>query len=155
MDIQELVSEDFVLFTEQRNKNKLLEELSAVLKAGGKVKDSFSKAVIERERKFPTGLKTEYVGVAIPHTDSVHVNEPAIAIALLENKAPFIEMGTTSDDVQVEIVFMLALKKAEDQLEMLQILIDLIQDEEVMISLKQAADGKEVLKLIKNYYGKN
>ena len=42
--------------------------------------------MITREERFPTGLDTGNFGIAIPHTDGIHVNKPAIAIAILSKK---------------------------------------------------------------------
>lgn len=44
-------------------------------------------------RKYPTGLHTDGLLIAMPHTDSAHVNEACISIARLENPIPFHEMG--------------------------------------------------------------
>lgn len=39
----------------------------------GYVKDSFLKGLVDREKNYPTGLKTSVCGIAIPHTDSIHI----------------------------------------------------------------------------------
>lgn len=151
MQISGLIDEDLVLFTSETGKEALLGEIADLLEGKGIVKDTYKEAVIAREKVFPTGLETEHIGIAIPHTDSIHVNEPAIAIAILGDQARFIQMGSEDDSVDVSIVFMLAIKKAEDQLEMLQTLIDLIQDEDRMAELKAAKSGEAVIESIRAY----
>lgn len=151
MDVENLVGEELVLFTDQKDQFLLLEEVADLLEQQGKTKATYKEAVIEREMIFPTGLETEHIGIAIPHTDSIHVNEPALAIAVLKNRVPFIQMGTDDELVGVEVLFMLALKKAEDQLEMLQVLVDLIQDETNMDKLKCAKDAAGVIECIRQF----
>lgn len=151
MQISGLIDEELVLFTNEKEKEALLGEIADLLEKKGIVKDTYKEAVIAREKVFPTGLETEHIGIAIPHTDSIHVNEPAIAIAILDDQASFIQMGSENDSVDVSIVFMLAIKKAEDQLEMLQTLIDLIQDEDRMAELKSASTAEAVIESIRAY----
>ena len=70
---------------------------------------------------------------------------------LLENKLPFIQMGSSDEDVQVEVIFMLALKKAEDQLEVLQVFVDLIQDDSFMERLVTSKNAKEIIQTIHEF----
>ena len=151
MDVEKLVCEELVLFTKQTDQLLLLGEVADLLEQHGKTTSTYKEAVIEREKVFPTGLQTEHIGIAIPHTDSHHVIEPAIAVAVLEQRVPFIQMGSDNETVQVEVLFMLALKKAEEQLEILQLLIELIQDEANMDKLKHAENAAEVIRCIKQF----
>ncbi|MBL1229102.1 PTS sugar transporter subunit IIA [Enterococcus sp. BWB1-3] len=151
MDVENLVEEELVLFTTQKDQLLLLEETADLLEQQGKTKSTYKQAVIEREKIFPTGLETEHIGVAIPHADSIHVNESAIAIVVLKHQVPFIQMGSEDEQVQVEVLFMLALKKAEDQLEMLQVLVELIQDERNMDKLRHAKDAAGIIQCIRQF----
>lgn len=151
MNIQELISEELVLFTSQSQQEVVLGEVAELLKQAHKTKDSYKQAVIDREAVFPTGLETEHIGIAIPHTDSQHVIESAIAIGILAEPVSFIQMATTEELVGVNVIFMLALKKAEDQLEMLQTLIELIQNEAMMMQLKNAQTATDVIQCIQHF----
>ena len=62
----------------------VLRATAAELFAEGYVKESYSDAIIEREKKYPTGLPTGEICVAIPHTDPEHVNDAAICLSILE-----------------------------------------------------------------------
>ena len=99
----------------------------------GYVKDTYKKAVIEREKVFATGLPTLIGGVAIPHTDIQHVDIPAISIARLNKAVDFVIMGDDSNTVKVDLIFMLA-KYA--QLELLQSLMGILQDENALNYIK-------------------
>lgn len=93
----------------------------------GYVKKSFYKGCIEREKKFPTGLPT-IIPVAIPHTDSIHVNIPAVCVLRLEKPVSFNSMESADETVNVEYVFNMALNKENDQLNMIREIINVVQD---------------------------
>lgn len=112
----------------------------------GYVKESFTKAVIERESMYATGLDTEEIKTAIPHTDSVHVNETTIAVMTLRKPVLFESMDQDGAMLHVEVVFMLAIREPEKQLEMLGAVLNIIQDKQLLYALRHAADAKEVVK---------
>ncbi|MCC0642298.1 MULTISPECIES: PTS sugar transporter subunit IIA [unclassified Clostridioides] len=96
------------------------------------VKESYIEAVIAREKKYATGLPTGIYGVAIPHTDIVHVNEPGIAIGILNKPVKFIMMGTDDTEIDVKVIFMLAVKEPQEQLQLLERLMTIFQDENML-----------------------
>ena len=59
-----------------------------ILEKRGDVKDSFLNSIIEREKEFPTGLDLGKYKIAIPHTNSEHVN--AEKIIFIRNKEKII-----------------------------------------------------------------
>ncbi|AHI55007.1 MULTISPECIES: PTS sugar transporter subunit IIA [Listeria] len=151
MDVLEYFKEEMVLFSNEQDKENLLSEMAEQLIQVGAVKPSFKEAVIKREAVFPTGLLTAHAGVAIPHTDSEHVIRPVIAVRILETPVSFIEMASDNEAIEVKVVFMMALKSADEQLDMLQTLIQLIQDEEVMTTLLEAKETTNVLTAIEQF----
>ncbi|EIJ77976.1 putative PTS IIA-like nitrogen-regulatory protein PtsN [Bacillus methanolicus PB1] len=112
------------------SREELLRTMAANLFSKGLVKESFIDAVIEREKTFPTGLPTNRISVAIPHTDSEHVNKKAISIAILKEPVKFGVMGEMDADTPVQIVFMLAIDEKDSHLVVLQKLMELFQNEE-------------------------
>jgi len=96
------------------------------------VSATFEEGVLEREDTFPTGLAVGTLGVAIPHTDADKVITPQIAFASLKEPVKFRLMGNGNEEVDVSLIFMLALKKSEDQLTMLQRLMEIFQDQELL-----------------------
>ncbi|MGO0907609.1 PTS sugar transporter subunit IIA [Clostridioides difficile] len=96
------------------------------------VKESYIEAVIAREKKYATGLPTGIYGVAIPHTDIVHVNEPGIAVGILNEPVKFIMMGTDDTEIDVKVIFMLAVKEPQEQLQLLERLMTILQDENML-----------------------
>ena len=109
--------------------------------------EQFGESILKREAEFPTGLNTETVGIAIPHTDSDKVLIPQIGFMRLKTPVTFKQMGDNSP-VAVKLIFMLALRKSEDQLKMLQTLMALFQDSQKVDRLLRISDKQEFLKIM-------
>ena len=73
----------------------------------GWAKQGYCEALIQREEKFPTGLETKTIGVALPHADPEWVDQSAILIGILESPVKFNKMddfrATTDDAVFVRL----------------------------------------------------
>ena len=143
------IDEDLILLDlPADSKEEVLGEMADVLNHQGFVKESYKAAVIAREKIFATGLPTASCGVAIPHTDIVHVIEPAICFARLKKAVDFVVMGEESETVETVIVFMLAMNEPDAQLDLLQKLMGMFQNAETMQYLSTATDKKEVQSFI-------
>ncbi|HAE61745.1 MAG TPA: PTS sugar transporter subunit IIA [Eubacteriaceae bacterium] len=127
-----------------------IETAAKYLLEKGLVKESYVKAIQEREKVFATGLPTEGFGVAVPHTDVEHVNEQTICIGIMENPVPFKVMGSMDEIVDVKIMFMLALKEPHSQLTMLQAVIGMVQKPEVLEKLAIEKDTGVIYDLVMN-----
>ncbi|MGM0291574.1 PTS system, galactitol-specific IIA component [Enterococcus sp. AZ062] len=132
-------------------KEEALQKLSEELRKKQCVTDDFYQNIIRREEIFPTGLAINGMGVAIPHTDSQYVNESQVAFMSLKKPLPFIEMGTNDKEIEVSLLFMLALKEPHEQLEMLQKLIEMFQKPGVLEELLTLTTETEYLAIIKKY----
>lgn len=137
LDIQSKSEEEVLLFMA----NSLLQK--------GYVKDSYPSAILKREREFSTGLPGNGYGVAIPHTDPEHVNSSIMAVGLLKKPVQFKMMGNHDEQVDVELCFMLALKESHSHIQILQRLMNVIQDEEIMIKIKNVASQSELYELLR------
>ncbi len=133
------------------SKEQALHLLADKLSENQCVTNDFFDNIIKREKIFPTGLAIEGVGVAIPHTDSKYVLESQVAFMSLEKPLSFIEMGTNDKEIQVSLLFMLALKEPHEQLEMLQKLIEMFQKEGVLETLLKVNTGTEFQKMLQKY----
>ena len=142
MDQKSIISKELIFNNVVvSNREDALRFIASKLVEKEYVKESYVDAVIERERVYPTGLPTETYGVAIPHTDIVHVNEPGIGIAFLQEPVPFVMMGTDDVEITVKAIFMLAVKEPKAQLHLLEKLMDIFQDQQVlkdMLKLNEA-----------------
>lgn len=132
------------------NSTEAIQILGERLHLGGFVKDTFVKAVLEREKTFATGLPTPKIQVAIPHADIEHVLRSALAIGVLEEPVPFGEMGNPNSVVDVKIVCMLAVTQSETLVSLLQQLVGIFQDVEVLKSIVEAADAAEIASIFNN-----
>lgn len=108
----------------------------------GYVNEKFHDAIIKREENFPTGLPTGEINVAIPHTDPEYVNKPAVCLGILNQPVKFNVMGMENEKVEVTILFMLAIKKKEEQLGLLQKLIATCQNQEMLKIIKSGDQTK-------------
>ncbi|MFZ7134600.1 MAG: PTS sugar transporter subunit IIA [Eubacteriales bacterium] len=145
----DLLYENLIFFDfEADDRTDLLSKLSNILKERGFVKDTFLEAVLERESKFPTGIPTVEVKIAIPHTDISHVNKPCITIAKLKKAIIFREMGSHANEIEVELVFMLAVNAPKDQLKVLQKIIGMFCKPEILIALRDSTTPKEIIDII-------
>lgn len=135
---------------EASNNIEAIQIIAKNMERYGYVKSSYSDAVVQREEVYPTGLQTSLFGVAIPHTDSEHVLKDSVAIATLKSPIPFTMMGTSDQQVQVEIIFMLAIKEPHGQLQLLQELTEVFQNEACLNGIKSAHDADEVIAILKN-----
>lgn len=149
-----LLHEDLVLINyEAKNRNDLLTGLSKILIDKGYVKESYTSGILNREKNFPTGLNTEGVKVAIPHTDAKYVNVPAILIAKLKNPVIFKEMSSGTEDVQVLLVFMLAIKDPNIQLKTLSKIMEIFSDGETLKSIYESDSASKIIKKLKPIIG--
>ena len=129
-----------------------IRKLTAVLVATDHVTPEFAEDVWGREGTFPTGLPTQPLAVAIPHADPDHVNQSAVCVGMLKSPVRFAQMGTDGSTVlDVPIIFMLAIKEQEKQVEMIQQLISLIQSPKLLDGLSKVKNSVEAMNLIQTF----
>lgn len=144
-----LLNEELILIhLEAENREEVLKALAKLLISSGYVKESFLEAILEREKVFPTGLPTEGVGVAIPHADIIHVVKPAIAIGVLKKPVKFLIMGNPEEEVDVKLVFMLAINEPTMQINLLKNLVFLFQDKKLLHQLSETKNKKELISIL-------
>ena len=130
------------------SKENLFQEVGKKLYEMGYVKDSFANALSEREKNFPTGLATEPFQVAIPHTDSIHVEKEAIACIRLLNPIKFRDVGDDENEVDAEFVFVLCILEPEKQVDILKALVDTLSNEAIMRSIKTSENPDKVYEIL-------
>lgn len=132
-----------------KDKDEVLDLLSDVLESKGIVKDSFRDAIKKREENYPTGLAlASGIGVAIPHTDSEHINENQVGFVSLKNPIDFKQMGSDTEIVSVKLVFVLCLKESHKQLDMLQNLMGLFSNDEIIEKFVLCKNKNEFINII-------
>lgn len=119
----------------------------------GYVHDTFIAAVLEREQNFATGLPTEPVGVAIPHTDARHVIKPAIAVGISPQPITFHEMGDPDGaEVPVQVILMLAMPDPAQVTVMLKRLVSILQAPGFLTPLAAAQDRATAAELLSSRF---
>ncbi len=115
------------------------------------VKESFLNAIIQREKSFPTGLQIHDIGLAIPHTDSIHVQHNQLYFATLTEPITFIQMGgDNTQSVEVKIVIGLLVNDVSNYVSLLSNLIEAIQDQSFIKSLLRATTKDEVKEIFRS-----
>ena len=128
---------------------EVITALCRLLEQEDMVKPTYLGAVLAREVEYPTGVPTAYFDVAIPHAPSDHVLEAGFAIAKLQNPVTFGSMGGDEDEkVEAKLVFLLAVKDPQAQIQMLRALMRAFENEEAMNSLLAAEDAAAVCSVV-------
>ncbi len=129
----------------------LFNQLGEQLTLGDYINPSWLDAIKERESAYPTGLGFETVGIAIPHTDPIHIKMPYISLIKLHRPVEFEFMAGAGDPVQAEFVVNLGIQHQEDQVGLLQKLMGVFANEHYVEALRAADDPKELYQLLDGY----
>lgn len=126
-------------------------ELARRLERLGKVHPTYCDAVLQRESQMPTGLATKLGGVAIPHTDTEYVKQSAIAVAVLQEPVPFKNMAAPTDDVPVDLVFLLAIAEPKTITPVLARLGTLLQDPIQLEHIRNQAQPEDLAQFLRRF----
>lgn len=131
------------------NTEEAIKLLGAIMAEEGFVEETYWEDVYNREQTFPTGLPTQPVAIAIPHANPDRVIKSGIAIAVFSKPVKFRIMGSNDpDELDVPVVFMLALKDFKQQTAVLRDLLTLIQSNTIISDIFLAKTTKDILKVI-------
>ena len=135
-----------LIFIDQpfKDSGELFHHMGALLMEKGYVKEDYTKAVIEREENFPTGLQAGSVAVAIPHVDSKYIKKAGIAFVRPSKPIEFKEM-CTNRELSVDIIFLLLVKDKAKQVTTLSALMSKFADIEFMEKLKREKRADQIL----------
>lgn len=146
-----LVPEALSLGLDVENAADVIRIIGGKLLKAGYVRESFTNAVLEREKTIPTGLPLSGdIHAAIPHTDIEHVIRPGIGMATLVRPVVFNNMVSPEETVEVRLVFVLALEQPKSQIEMLQEVAQVLQRPDVVKALMDAKDLHQVQEALAN-----
>ena len=143
--------EIFGFFLESASKEDTLLKIAQELYLRGIVCAEYGSMVLEREMKYPTGLPTTPVSVAIPHSDKIYAFHSAVAIVRLNKPIVFQNMGAPEEELFVELIFLLAIPQDEDQVLMIQTIMEVVQNQETLIRLMHAETEQELAIILQDY----
>jgi len=120
-------------------KEEALALLAKEFVKAGVVEDNFLEGLLRREANFPTGLLTDGVGVAIPHTDSEYVKRNQLGFMSLDEPVTFQYMADPDTEVPVRVMVMMAIQ-GHDQVDMLMKLMTMFSDNDTLDKLTTVSD---------------
>lgn len=146
-----LRTEHILLKLDAKDAQEAIRKLTDALIETGHVAPGFAEDVLAREQTYPTGLPTQPLAVAIPHADPHHINRSAVCIGTLTSPVRFVQMGTDGSVLlDTHLIFLLAIREQEKQVEMIRQLMTLIQTGSLLEGLAKAVDADEAIALIRN-----
>lgn len=110
------------------SKEAAFELAACTLLKKGLVKESYLSGLVTREESFPTGLITQYLNIALPHTDSEHIIRPFVMIVRLKEEVTFEQMGD-NQAMKTKDLFFLGIKDGKKQAGLLALFMDLFMRE--------------------------
>jgi PTS system galactitol-specific IIA component len=156
MKIDDLLRQDCIIENLVADtKEDAITQMGTFLLSKGYVKDSFIPAILEREQKYPSGLPMDGHKIAIPHTDSEHVNESVILFARLAKPLEFSSMGDPDTKIQVQLISMFALKEKKKIGYILEVLINTYQENATLEAILQAKSVQDIYSILRKAVGAN
>lgn len=95
------------------------------------VTEAFVEGCLQRETEYPTGLPTD-IPVAIPHCKSDAILKSSICLLRLEKPVKFYRMDSSDEYVETDLVFNIAIKSADNHVEFLQKLMQVVTDSTIL-----------------------
>ena len=135
---------------EATNAREVIEALADRLHAAGFVSAEYGAQTWAREQVHPTGLPTKPFCIAFPHADAQGVNRSALAVASMKEPVRFKNMADPEEDLDILLVFMLANRSPEEQIETLRNLALLFGQPEKLIALRSQPTPQEVVAWLKH-----
>jgi PTS system galactitol-specific IIA component len=115
---------------------EVIDALSARLNALDLVSAEYGAATVAREEAHPTGLPTNPFCIAFPHADAEGVLHSSLAVATLIKPVKFRNMADPDEDLEVLIVFLLANRDPEEQIQALRRLAVIFGQAEKLVELR-------------------
>ena len=130
-------NESLIAFDLQaKNAKEVIDLLSGSMYAQGLVTAEYGTQTWARELEHPTGLPTKPFCIAFPHADAEGVNRSALGVAVMHQPVQFQNMADPDESLDVELIFMLANRDPEEQIQTLRNLAVLFGQPEKLVELR-------------------
>ena len=139
--------ENIYLDIEAKDHTELFTKMAEIFKKKGYIKESYLDAIIEREKKYPTGFEFDGYNIALPHTDAEHVLVQKTVIVRLKKEIKYKEV-VSNKEIPVKLFIMLLVKNGNEQTEILEKLIAIISEKKFYDEVIKAKDVND----LKNIY---
>lgn len=114
----------------------------------GYVVPDFKEKVISREKGFPTGLVLPTMNIGIPHTEAENVHKTVVSVATLNQKIKMHSMIDPTSEIEVSMLFLIAVSDPSGQVKILRQLMRLFQNEKLLEQISSSNSSKEILQLL-------
>jgi PTS system galactitol-specific IIA component len=115
---------------------EVIDLLAGKMHAQGWVSADYGAQTWEREQHHPTGLPTKPFCIAFPHADADGVHRSALGVAVLRQPVIFQNMADPDEGLDVMLVFMLANRDPQEQIQTLRSLAMLFGQTEKLAELR-------------------
>jgi PTS system galactitol-specific IIA component len=130
-------NETLIAFDLQANDARnVIDLLAGRMHAQGLVSAEYGEQTWAREMIHPTGLPTKPFCIAFPHADADGVSRSALGVAVLHEPVQFQNMADPEESLDVMLVFMLANRDPEEQIQTLRNLAVLFGQPEKLLELR-------------------
>lgn len=148
MSFQKMTTNANLILLKQNFKDsaEAISAMGELAKKQGLVNEEYLPAILEREKKFPTGLELP-ICIAIPHIDT-GVNRSFVSITTLEHPVSFYNMDGSGTEVEARIVFVFGIMDPKDQLAILRKFAASFADKEKIQPLLDAESETEVINIL-------
>jgi len=119
-----------------KDAKEVIELLAGKMHAQGLVTAEYGTQTWAREMDHPTGLPTKPFCIAFPHADAEGVNHSALGVAVMHQPVKFQNMADPDEDLDVMLVFMLANRDPQEQVQTLRNLAVLFGQPEKLTELR-------------------
>jgi PTS system galactitol-specific IIA component len=119
-----------------KDAKEVIELLAGKMHAQGLVTAEYGTQTWAREMDHPTGLPTKPFCIAFPHADAEGVNHSALGVAVMHQPVKFQNMADPDEDLDVMLVFMLANRDPQEQIQTLRNLAVLFGQPEKLTELR-------------------
>lgn len=116
---------------------EVIDLLAGKMHAQGLVTAEYGAQTRERELHHPTGLPTKPFCIAFPHADAGGVHRSALGVAVMRQPVTFQNMADPDENLDVMIVFMLANRDPEEQIQTLRNLAELFGQPDKLVELRE------------------
>lgn len=136
-----------------RTNEELLTALGRKMTALGFAKEGYERALLNRERKYPTGLPSLPVPVAIVHADACWVQRSALGFARPPEPVLFSNMVAPDEKLPVRLVFLLAVAESDAHTSVLADAVGMIQKADLIESLLRETDKELIVSTLAGELG--
>jgi galactitol PTS system EIIA component len=116
---------------------EVIDLLAGMMHAQGLVTAEYGAQTWARELHHPTGLPTRPFCIAFPHADAEGVHRSALGVAVMHQPVIFQNMADPDEDLEVSVVFMLANRDPEEQIQTLRNLAELFGQPDKLVALRE------------------